>query len=33
VLTRLKGMILAAIAIEMITGGLSELCPQLHKAG
>jgi multiple antibiotic resistance protein len=33
VLTRLMGMILAAIAIEMITGGLSELFPQLHKAG
>jgi multiple antibiotic resistance protein len=32
VLTRLMGMILAAIAIEMITGGLSELFPQLHKA-
>ncbi len=33
VLTRLMGMILAAIAIEMIAGGLSELFPQLHQAG
>ena len=32
VLTRLMGMILAAIAIEMITGGLSALFPQLHRA-
>jgi len=33
VLTRLMGMILAAIAIEMMAGGLSELFPQLHQAG
>jgi multiple antibiotic resistance protein len=33
VLTRLMGMILAAIAIEMMVGGLSELFPQLHQAG
>jgi multiple antibiotic resistance protein len=33
VLTRLMGMILAAIAIEMIVGGLAELFPQLHEAG
>lgn len=32
VLTRLMGMILAAIAIEMMVGGLSELFPQLHKS-
>lgn len=32
VLTRLMGMILAAIAIEMIAGGLAELFPQLHPA-
>ena len=31
VLTRLMGMVLAAIAIEMIAGGLVELFPQLHK--
>jgi len=33
VLTRLMGMILAAIAVEMIAGGLSELFPQLHEVG
>jgi multiple antibiotic resistance protein len=33
VLTRLMGMILAAIAVEMIAGGLVELFPQLHAAG
>jgi multiple antibiotic resistance protein len=33
VLTRLMGMVLAAIAIEMIAGGLVELFPQLHKVG
>jgi len=27
------GMILAAIAIEMIAGGLTELFPQLRPAG
>ena len=31
VLTRLMGMILAAIAVEMITGGLVELFPQLRS--
>ena len=30
VLTRLMGMVLAAIAVEMIAGGLGELFPQLH---
>jgi multiple antibiotic resistance protein len=30
VLTRLMGIILAAIAIEMMAGGLTELFPQLH---
>jgi multiple antibiotic resistance protein len=29
VLTRLMGMILAAIAVEMMAGGLRELFPQL----
>jgi multiple antibiotic resistance protein len=33
VLTRLMGMILAAIAIEMMVGGLTELFPQLHRGG
>jgi multiple antibiotic resistance protein len=33
VLTRLMGMILAAIAIEMITGGVTQLVPQLQEAG
>jgi multiple antibiotic resistance protein len=33
VLTRLMGMILAAIAVEMMAGGLGELFPQLHVAG
>jgi multiple antibiotic resistance protein len=33
VLTRLMGMILAAIAIEMMVGGLTELFPQLHPGG
>jgi multiple antibiotic resistance protein len=33
VLTRLMGMILAAIAIEMIVGGLSQLFPQLQRGG
>jgi multiple antibiotic resistance protein len=32
VLTRLMGMILAAIAVEMMAGGLGELFPQLHVA-
>jgi multiple antibiotic resistance protein len=31
VLTRLMGMILAAIAVEMMVGGLTELFPQLHR--
>jgi multiple antibiotic resistance protein len=33
VLTRLMGMVLAAIAVEMMAGGLGELFPQLHVAG
>jgi multiple antibiotic resistance protein len=33
VLTRLMGMILAAIAVEMIAGGLTELFPQLQPGG
>ena len=33
VLTRLMGMILAAIAVEMMVGGLTELFPQLHRGG
>lgn len=33
VLTRLMCMILAAIATEMMAGGLSELFPELHQAG
>lgn len=33
VLTRLMGMLLAAIAIEMVVGGLTELFPQLHRNG
>jgi multiple antibiotic resistance protein len=33
VLTRLMGMILAAIAVEMMAGGLGELFPQLRVAG
>jgi multiple antibiotic resistance protein len=33
VLTRLMGMILAAIAIEMIVGGLTQLFPQLQRGG
>jgi multiple antibiotic resistance protein len=33
VLTRLMGMLLAAIAIEMMMGGLTELFPQLHRGG
>ncbi|HXV24193.1 MAG TPA: MarC family protein [Alphaproteobacteria bacterium] len=33
VLIRLMGMILAAIAIEMIAGGLTQLFPQLRPAG
>ena len=33
VLTRLMGMILAAIAVEMVAGGLIQLFPQLHAAG
>jgi len=33
VLTRLMGMLLAAIAIEMMVGGLTELFPQLHRGG
>jgi multiple antibiotic resistance protein len=32
VLTRLMGMILAAIAVEMMAGGLGELFPQLQMA-
>jgi len=32
VLTRLMGIILAAIAIEMMAGGLTELFPQLHPS-
>jgi multiple antibiotic resistance protein len=33
VLTRLMGMILAAIAIEMIVGGLTQLFPLLERGG
>jgi multiple antibiotic resistance protein len=33
VLTRLMGMILAAIAVEMMAGGLRDLFPQLGPAG
>ncbi len=33
VLTRLMGMILAAIAVEMVADGLSQLFPQLRPAG
>jgi multiple antibiotic resistance protein len=33
VLTRLMGMLLAAIAVEMMVGGLSDLFPQLHRGG
>jgi multiple antibiotic resistance protein len=33
VLTRLMGMLLAAIAIEMVAGGLTDLFPQLRRAG
>jgi MarC family membrane protein len=33
VLTRLMGMILAAIAVEMVADGLSQLFPQLQPAG
>jgi multiple antibiotic resistance protein len=33
VLTRLMGVLLAAIAVEMIAGGLTELFPQLRPAG
>jgi multiple antibiotic resistance protein len=33
VLTRLMGMVLAAIAVEMIAGGLGQLFPQLHPTG
>jgi multiple antibiotic resistance protein len=33
VLTRLMGMLLAAIAVEMMAGGLIELFPQLRQAG
>ena len=33
VLTRLMGMSLAAIAVEMMVGGLRELFPQLGSAG
>jgi multiple antibiotic resistance protein len=33
VLTRLMGMLLAAIAVEMMVGGLVELFPQLREAG
>ena len=32
VLTRLMGMILAAIAVEMMVDGLTQLFPQLHRA-
>jgi multiple antibiotic resistance protein len=33
VLTRLMGMVLAAIAVEMIADGLGQLFPQLHPSG
>jgi multiple antibiotic resistance protein len=33
VLTRLMGMLLAAIAVEMIVGGLTDLFPQLRRGG
>jgi multiple antibiotic resistance protein len=33
VLTRLMGMLLAAIAIEMMVGGLTDLFPQLRRGG
>ena len=33
VMTRLMGMLLAAIAVEMMVGGLTELFPQLRPAG
>lgn len=33
VLTRLMGMVLAAIAVEMVVGGVAELFPQLQHAG
>jgi multiple antibiotic resistance protein len=32
VLTRLMGVLMAAIAVEMMAGGLGELFPQLHVA-
>jgi multiple antibiotic resistance protein len=33
VLTRLMGMLLAAIAVEMMVGGLTDLFPQLRRGG
>lgn len=33
VLTRLMGMLLAAIAVEMMVGGLADLYPQLRRGG
>jgi multiple antibiotic resistance protein len=33
VLTRLMGVLLAAIAVEMMVGGLSAVFPQLHNGG
>ena len=33
VVTRLMGMLLAAIAVEMMVGGLGDLFPQLHRGG
>ena len=33
VLTRLMGMVLAAIAVEMVVGGLADLFPQLRRVG
>jgi multiple antibiotic resistance protein len=33
VLTRLMGMLLAAIAVEMMVGGLTDLFPQLRRVG
>jgi multiple antibiotic resistance protein len=32
VLTRLMGMVLAAISVEMMAGGIAELFPQIHAA-